>query len=116
MQSHIHAGQGFDINDLAVCLQVNLVTGTEFSFRVDAMLGNQIDILLGDVRGQAFSGGTQIAQAALSGFVFPFFGITITVEDDPLMLRKCGKPVSEALYRSPGRFPARLQIDPIPLP
>ena len=61
MQHHIDTGLSFDVNDLAVGIQVNFVPCPELIFCINAVACNQINILLINVGGQALCGGGVVA-------------------------------------------------------
>ena len=97
MDGHIHHGPSFDVDDLVVGFQIDGVPGMEFCFGKDAMTGHKINILGGDIGGQASSGGGEIAQASPGGFFLPFVGISVAIENNPLVL---GQRVADQFLQS----------------
>jgi len=49
VRGHIHHGSGFNVDYLVISLQVNGVPCAEFRLGKNAMAGNQLNILVGDV-------------------------------------------------------------------
>ena len=58
--------------DLGIGSQVNFISCPEFIFRKDTMLGNKLNIFIGNIGGQTFGSGSKVAQATLYGFFSPF--------------------------------------------
>ena len=71
MKNHVNAGLCLDIDDLAVSIQMDLVSGPEFGLGENAVLGDQGDIFGADIGGQRLGGVIQIAQATDGGFLLP---------------------------------------------
>ena len=58
-------------------------------FGENAPAGDQVHIFVGYQSGDGVGSGTQVTQAPLCGLICPFLGITVAVENDPLMGGEC---------------------------
>ncbi|CDC68125.1 unknown [Oscillibacter sp. CAG:155] len=96
MTDHIHHGLGLNGDDGGVVFNVDLGTGLDFFLGVDAVLDEQVHVLLGSVHGQGIRRGGQVGKAALLGLGDPGVVIAVAVEDNPLML---GKGLSDELLQ-----------------
>ena len=82
---HIEHGQRFDIQHLAVILQMDFVTRLHLGSGVDTVLREQGNVFLGQIVRQTLRRGAQIQQAALFRLGDPRIVIAVAVEDDALV-------------------------------
>ena len=89
--AHNHRYHSFSLNGdhLAVCVHINLISCAEFFFCENLMPDHKIDILLGTVNAKGICGRRKIVKPPFFSFGCPFFGVSVTVEDDSLMILEC---------------------------
>ena len=85
---HVDHGERFDVDLLAVGLQLDLAAGAVLGFGDDVVLDKEIDVLLIHEVRVGFGNGFEVEQAASLGFLHPFVGVVVAVEDDRLVFDK----------------------------
>ena len=70
---------------------------TDADITENTVFCNKLNVLLRNIGRQTFGSRSQIAQTAADSFLFPGVSITVSVEDDPLML---GKGLADEIVES----------------
>ena len=88
VSDHVHGGESFNVQNLHIGFQLDLIPGPEFGFGEDAVLGDQVDVFPADEAGHGLGGAGVIAESPALGLLLPGIGVAVAVEEDPLMLGK----------------------------
>ena len=92
---HINECECFDMKGLRVILDPYLISGLKLRLGIDMMLRKHLDVLVRDKCRHRIGCGFEIVKASLLRFLDPLICISVTVEDDPLML--CDRLLDELL-------------------
>ena len=86
LPDHVEHRLRLDVQHLAVAIKLYLVAGVQLGGGVDAVAGEQLNVLVGEVVGDAVGRGAQVQQSAALGLVDPGLVVAVAVEDDALVL------------------------------
>ena len=86
LAGHLQHGQGLDVDDLGVVLQLYLVAAVHLHLGQHPELFHQGDVLGVDEGRQGGRSVLLVGQAAAGCFFFPLGRVAVAVEDDPAMV------------------------------
>ena len=86
LPDHVKHRLSFDVQHLAVVIELDLIARMQLGLGVDLVAGEELDVLLAEIIGHTVGRGAQVQQAALLGFLDPALIIAVAVEDNALVL------------------------------